>query len=244
MRTDSARIAAEAEAKVKDGLTGKHGEKYLGSARATKATPGAQDAHKAIRPTDVNRTPDSLREYLSADQYRLYDLCWRHFVASRMAPAVYDQTQAEIEGGDYVFRANGSVLAFDGFYKVWERKGNGKNELPDLSARVGNSPLTARLALDLAEPWSYEGELDASGLPCRDLLALIPHVPAPVRIAGTIAGRVEARGTFRPWRMESSGQARIDHFQVDRLPIGDLPIRWTTQGETIAVAAEELERER
>ena len=134
MRTDSVRISAEAEAKVNGWIKGNHGEKYLGSARATKAVPGAQDAHEAIRPTDVNRTPESVREYLSADQYRLYDLVWRRFVASRMAPAVYDQTQAEIEAGDYIFRANGSVLAFDGFYRVWTRDEDAENELPELAA--------------------------------------------------------------------------------------------------------------
>ncbi|HET9783100.1 MAG TPA: type I DNA topoisomerase [Candidatus Dormibacteraeota bacterium] len=132
MRTDSTRISADADARAKAWIKGQHGEKYLGQSRAAKATPGAQDAHEAIRPTDVNRTPDSIREHLTADQYRLYDLIWRRFVASRMAPAVYDQTQAEIEGGDYIFRANGSVLAFDGFYKVWPRDENGENDLPAL----------------------------------------------------------------------------------------------------------------
>lgn len=134
MRTDSTRISAEAEGKVNGWIKTNHGEKYLGTSRTAKAVPGAQDAHEAIRPTDVNRTPDSIRHYLSPDQYRLYDLVWRRFVASRMAPAVYDQTQAEIEGGDYIFRANGSILAFEGFYKVWPRDENGENELPELAA--------------------------------------------------------------------------------------------------------------
>ncbi len=133
MRTDSTRISAEAEAKVNGWIREKHGEKYLGVARAAKVVPGAQDAHEAIRPTDVNRTPESVRDHLTPDQYRLYDLVWRRFVASRMAPAVYNQTQAEIEGGDYVFRANGSVLAFDGFYKVWGRDEDSENELPELT---------------------------------------------------------------------------------------------------------------
>ena len=133
MRTDSTRISADADAKVKGWIKQAHGERYLGASRTAKATPGAQDAHEAIRPTDVNRTPDSIREHLTPDQYKLYDLVWRRFVASRMAPAVYDQTQVEIEGGDYVFRANGSVLTFDGFYKVWGRDENGENELPALA---------------------------------------------------------------------------------------------------------------
>jgi DNA topoisomerase-1 len=133
MRTDSTRISGEAEAKVTGWIKEKHGDKYVGGARTGKASPGAQDAHEAIRPTDVNRTPDSIRQYLSADQLKLYDLIWRRFVASRMAPAVYDQTQAEIEGGEYVFRATGSVLAFDGFYRVWERDEKEEPDLPQLS---------------------------------------------------------------------------------------------------------------
>ena len=134
MRTDSARISAEAETRVNSWIKERQGEKYLGSARAVKASPGAQDAHEAIRPTDVNRTPDSIKQYLSADEYKLYDLIWRRFVASRMAPAVYDQTQVEIEGGEYIFRANGSVLAFDGFYKIWPREENGEADLPELAS--------------------------------------------------------------------------------------------------------------
>jgi DNA topoisomerase-1 len=134
MRTDSARISAEAETRVNAWIKEKQGEKYLGSARAVKASPGAQDAHEAVRPTDVNRTPDSIKPYLSADEYKLYDLIWRRFVSSRMAPAVYDQTQVEIEGGEYVFRANGSVLAFDGFYKIWPREENGEADLPELAS--------------------------------------------------------------------------------------------------------------
>src|SRR6266567_3760140 len=134
MRTDSTRISAEAETKVKGFVKQEFGEKYVGGPRAAKAGPAVQDAHEAIRPTDVSRTPESIRKHLSPDQYKLYDLIWRRFVASRMAPAVYDQTQVEIEGGEYVFRATGSVLAFDGFYKVWERDENGETELPDLAA--------------------------------------------------------------------------------------------------------------
>ena len=132
MRTDSTRISPDADARVKGWIKEKHGEKYIGQSKTAKAVPGAQDAHEAIRPTEVNRTPDSVRQYLSADQYKLYDLIWRRFVASRMAPAVYDQTQVEIEGGEYIFRANGSVMTFEGFYKVWPHDENGDNLLPEL----------------------------------------------------------------------------------------------------------------
>jgi DNA topoisomerase I len=133
MRTDSVRISDEAEQKVRGWIGETHGEKYLGGPRTAKASPGAQDAHEAIRPTEVSRTPDSIRQYLSADQLKVYELIWRRFVASRMAPAVYDQTQVEIEGGEYIFRATGSVLTFDGFYKVWERDEKDEPDLPALS---------------------------------------------------------------------------------------------------------------
>jgi DNA topoisomerase-1 len=139
MRTDSTRISEEAERKVKAWIGDKHGDKYMGGPRTGKASPGAQDAHEAIRPTEVTRTPDSVKQYLSADQYKLYDLIWRRFVASRMAPAVYDQTQVEIEGADYIFRATGSILAFDGFYAVWPRDED--KDTPDLPQLVADEPL-------------------------------------------------------------------------------------------------------
>ncbi|HZQ50495.1 MAG TPA: type I DNA topoisomerase [Candidatus Dormibacteraeota bacterium] len=132
MRTDSTRISDEAERKVRGYIGDKHGSNYVGGPRTAKVAPGAQDAHEAIRPTDVNRTPESIREHLSPDQFKLYDLIWRRFVASRMAPAVYDQTQVEIEGAGYIFRATGSVLAFDGFYAVWPRDED--KDSPDLPA--------------------------------------------------------------------------------------------------------------
>ncbi len=138
MRTDSTRISDEAEHRAKAWIADKHGSKYVGGPRAAKVAPGAQDAHEAIRPTDVNRTPDSIKGHLTPDQYKLYDLIWRRFVASRMAPAVYDQTQVEIEGGEYIFRATGSILAFDGFYAVWPRdEDKDTADLPELAQDEG-----------------------------------------------------------------------------------------------------------
>jgi DNA topoisomerase-1 len=139
MRTDSVRISDEADRKVKAWIGAKHGEKYLGGPRTAKSSPGAQDAHEAIRPTEVSRTPESVRQHLSPDQYKLYDLIWRRFVTSRMAPAVYDQTQVEIEGGEYIFRATGSILAFDGFYAVWPRDED--KDTPDLPELASGEPL-------------------------------------------------------------------------------------------------------
>ncbi|MDQ6919512.1 MAG: type I DNA topoisomerase, partial [Candidatus Dormibacteraeota bacterium] len=119
MRTDSTNIAAEADGKVRGWIKSELGDKYLGRPRTDRARAGAQEAHEAIRPTDPTRRPESVRQYLKDDEYRLYELIWRRFVASRMADAVYTGNQAEIQAGDLLFRASGVRLTFDGFYKVW-----------------------------------------------------------------------------------------------------------------------------
>src|SRR5207253_5637707 len=104
-----------------------------------KAKGPVQDAHEAIRPTDVERTPDSLRNYLTPDLLRLYRLIWQRFTASQMTPARFAQTRVDIGAADYVFRANGSVLVFDGFYRVWERDSDNdeEKELPALAVDEG-----------------------------------------------------------------------------------------------------------
>ena len=127
MRTDSPRCSPEsieaARAWVKTNL----GAKYLpAAANVYKGKKDAQDAHEAIRPTDVSRTPQLIAQYLSDEQLKLYTLIWRRFVASQMNPAVYDVTTAKIaavsakNGKTYDFRASGSVMRFDGFLKVYE----------------------------------------------------------------------------------------------------------------------------
>jgi DNA topoisomerase-1 len=133
MRTDSTRISAEAEGKVQDWIKGNLGDKYLGKPRKEKARPGAQEAHEAIRPTDPNRRPEDIRQYLTADQHRVYELVWRRFVASRMAAAQYAGTTVDIEAGAFGLRASGSVLVFDGFYRVWERDDEREEQLPELA---------------------------------------------------------------------------------------------------------------
>jgi len=133
MRTDSTRISEEAQVKVKAYIAGEFGRPYVGPGRTGKAKATTQDAHEAIRPTDVNLTPDLVKPYLSADQFKLYNLIWRRFVASFMAPAVFDTARVDIVAGQYVFRATGSVLKFPGFYVVWQREEDEKS-LPPLSA--------------------------------------------------------------------------------------------------------------
>jgi len=195
MRTDSTRISADADAKVNGWIKGHHGEKYLGSARATKAVPGAQDAHEAIRPTDVHRTPEAVRQHLTPDQYRLYDLIWRRFVASRMAPAVYDQTQVEIEGGDYVFRANGSVLAFDGFYKIWPQGGSPSARALPAQGERGDNPPSQDENGENDLPVLAQGEdLDYHGLKPEQHFSQ----PPPRYSEATLIKELEQRGIGRP----------------------------------------------
>jgi DNA topoisomerase-1 len=121
MRTDSTRVSDEAMQMVRSYVSDVYGPQYLPEKPVVyKSKKDAQDAHEAIRPTFVGRTPDDLKPFLSEDEYKLYRLIWTRFVASQMNPAVYDQTTVEIVAKDYLFRANGRVMKFDGFLKVYE----------------------------------------------------------------------------------------------------------------------------
>jgi DNA topoisomerase-1 len=133
MRTDSTRVSDEAQASVKAYIAGEFGQPYVGQGRTTKAKATTQDAHEAIRPTDVTLTPKVVKSYLSPDQFKLYNLIWRRFVASFMTPAVFDTVRVDIVAGQYVFRATGSHLKFPGFYAVWQREEEEKM-LPELGA--------------------------------------------------------------------------------------------------------------
>ncbi|MEP6947424.1 MAG: type I DNA topoisomerase [Acidobacteriota bacterium] len=128
MRTDSIRVSDAAIAEVREFIGGSYGEGYLpAKPNNYKSKKGAQDAHEAIRPTDVRRTPESLSSKLDADSLKLYRLIWQRFVASQMAPAVFDQTTIDINAGRFTFRATGSVQKFDGFLKVYQE---GRDEKP------------------------------------------------------------------------------------------------------------------
>lgn len=124
MRTDGVTLSGEAIAAARKLIENKFGENYLPSSpRAYKSkVKNAQEAHEAIRPTDIHRTPDSVSEYLSEDEAKLYDLIWKRTVACQMENAVLDQVAVDIANGDgkVVLRANGSIVAFDGFLKVYK----------------------------------------------------------------------------------------------------------------------------
>ncbi|MBR4754692.1 MAG: type I DNA topoisomerase [Lachnospiraceae bacterium] len=122
LRTDSIRISDEAAAAAKTFIADNYGDKYIGEApTASKNKGNVQDAHEAIRPTDVTRTPVMVKDSLSRDQFRLYQLIWKRFVASRMAPALYETTSVKIKADkkDYIFTVASSSLKFDGFMSVY-----------------------------------------------------------------------------------------------------------------------------
>ncbi len=134
MRTDSTRVAQQARDAAVEFIQATYGPDQVGPGAVGKKAPGAQDAHEAIRPSYVERTPESLRPYLDDDQYRLYELVWRRFIASQMAAAVVDQTSVEITAGPYGLRATGSVIKFAGFLAVMkpDEDEDEENALPDL----------------------------------------------------------------------------------------------------------------
>lgn len=120
MRTDSTRMADEAVTGVRKYIESRYGKEYLPkAANVYKSKKTAQEAHEAVRPTDVTLDPSSIKEHMSRDLYRLYQLIWSRFVSCQMVPAIMDTTAFDIRNGKYLFRANGSILKFPGFMKVY-----------------------------------------------------------------------------------------------------------------------------
>ncbi|MBQ7500333.1 MAG: type I DNA topoisomerase [Clostridia bacterium] len=137
MRTDSLRIANEAAEAAKSYIIEKYGEKYYPkSRRIYKSKASAQDAHEAIRPTNIMLEPDMIRRYLSSDQYKLYKLIWSRFTASQMESAALDTVAADIGCGKYIYHSNGSVIRFPGYLSVYEdsdQSGDDAHMLPELT---------------------------------------------------------------------------------------------------------------
>src|SRR5499427_2357775 len=148
MRTDSTRISDDAMQMVRSYVSDVYGGPYLPDKPVIyKSKKDAQDAHEAIRPTFVGRRPDDIKQFLSEDELKLYRLIWTRFVASQMNPAVYDQTTVDISAKDYVFRATGRVMKFDGFLAVYEE-----------SADEDSKPLEPDDEQDLTLPPLTQGE--------------------------------------------------------------------------------------
>ncbi len=146
MRTDSTRLSDQSLTDAREFIGSKYGKEYLPEAPVQyKNKKNAQDAHEAVRPTSTQFTPDMVKGYLDADQWKLYNLIWKRYLASQMNPAVYDQTTIEFNvvapnGKKYLYRSSGSVLRFDGFLAAWEEQEEKDEDglggrLPDLNEK-------------------------------------------------------------------------------------------------------------
>lgn len=129
IRTDSTRISDEAAGKAREFISGLYGEDYLPkSRRVFRNRNSSQDAHEAIRPANIDLKPEEIKAKLTSDQYKLYKLIYDRFIASQMADAIMTVCSVDIEVGEYLFRASGSVVKFDGFTKLYEESRDEKNE--------------------------------------------------------------------------------------------------------------------
>lgn len=139
IRTDSVRVSDTAKEEVKAFISAQYGPEYLseeGQAKKSKAG-NVQDAHEAIRPTDLAYTPESIKEYLSRDQYRLYQLIWSRFVASQMASAKYETHAILIENGEHIFKATYSIELFAGFLKAYSLEDGKSDKTPKIAVKEG-----------------------------------------------------------------------------------------------------------
>jgi DNA topoisomerase-1 len=120
MRTDSTRFSTEAIDTIRDYIFNRYGEKFIPKEpNVFKSKKSAQEAHEAIRPTDISIVPVEIKEYLEKDMFRLYELIWARSVSCQMVPATLDTTTFDIRAGQYLFRSNGSIVKFSGFMQVY-----------------------------------------------------------------------------------------------------------------------------
>ena len=191
MRTDSTRIADSAREAAREYIVGRFGEAYHSGGRQFKIKEGAQDAHEAIRPTSVLHTPESLAGALKRDELRLYRLIWERFIASQMAPAVFDQTTVDIAATDrFTFRATGSVLKFAGFTAVYEEGTDTASGSPDAAPTLTQAE-KARPIL----PKMNEGEvLDPKAVEPKQHFT----EPPPRYTEATLVRALEENGIGRP----------------------------------------------
>jgi len=206
MRTDSTRISDSAREAAREFIQSSYGNEFVGAQKQFKIREGAQDAHEAIRPTSVFRTPDSLAGVLKRDELRLYRLIWERFVASQMAPAVFDQTTIDMVVGRYTFRSTGSVLKFAGFLRVYEEGRDDAGAADELTGDA-KKPLLPKVAVDER----------------LDLRALEPKQhftePPPRFTEASLVRALEENGIGRPSTYSSiveTIQARGYVEQVDR----------------------------
>ena len=204
MRSDSVRVSDTAIAEVRDFIGGNYGDKYLPEKPVNyRGKKDAQDAHEAIRPTDANRTPDSVKNYLSADELKLYTLIWKRFVASQMTAAIFDATTIDIKAGRFTFRSTGSVQKFDGFLKVYQE---GRDEKVEAGSEDSDE--------DLSLPKVEQGEQ-------LKLNKITPEQhftePPPRYSEATLVKVLEEKGIGRPSTYASIMTTIQDREYVERL---------------------------
>jgi len=211
MRTDSFRIAAQALAEARTYIGENYGKEFLpAKARIFKSGRKSQDAHEAIRPSSMLYKPKEIRQYLSSDQFRLYQLIWNRFVASQMNPAIFDQTTIDISAGSYLFRVQGAIMKFAGFTVVYTETRDSA-EIED-SRAGGKSVKDSRTEGESIEDSRTEGESDENGsgrsLPevqegeTLSLISLTPEQkftqPPPRFSEATLVRELEEKGIGRP----------------------------------------------
>src|ERR1700719_2413681 len=187
MRTDSVHVSADALQQVRELIPERFGSNYLPEKpNYYKSKKDAQEAHEAVRPTDVTRAPEDVRKYLPDDQFKLYQLIWQRFVASQMLPAIFDQTSIDISAGDYTFRATGSVQKFDGYLRVYQMPVAGADREDDEKDDEGEGKALPRvtegqtLRLDQIRPDQHFTE------------------PPPRYTEATLVKELEEKGIGRP----------------------------------------------
>ena len=193
MRTDSTRISDSAREMAREYVVDRFGEASYAGGRQFKLKEGAQDAHEAIRPTSVARTPESLSRILKRDELRLYQLIWERFVASQMAAAVYDQTTVDIAAGPrFMFRSTGSVLKFAGYTAVYEE---GTDAAP-VSPAGEDAPLTTKdaKAKPMLPKLEAQERLDAQSVDPKQHFT----EPPPRFTEATLVRALEENGIGRP----------------------------------------------
>src|SRR6202453_4779202 len=197
MRTDSVKVSSDALAQVRDHIGSSYGQHYLPEKpNFFKSKKDAQEAHEAIRPTDVARTPESVKPYLDESMFKLYQMIWQRFVASQMVPAVFDQTTIDVDANDYTFRATGSVQKFDGYLAAYQAVKE-EEEKDDEGDAAGNRLPPVRegdqLRLETIRPEQHFTE------------------PPPRYTEATLVKELEEKGIGRP-----STYATIISTTVDR----------------------------
>ncbi len=190
MRTDSTRIADSAKDMARAFIDATYGEEYYGGNRTHKLREGAQDAHEAIRPTSIERTPQMMAGILKRDELKLYQLIWERLVASQMAAAIFDQTTVDISAKHYTFRATGSVMKFAGFTKVYEE---GKDDEKS-DATTADAAKAEKAKRPLLPAMTMDSDLDAKSIDAKQHFT----EPPPRYTEATLVKALEENRIGRP----------------------------------------------